>query len=154
MSTYLDSGLASASPAAEDGVFVKRPPEDDEPFVLYRTPPKRRAVDPVLRNEAEPELEPLLSLRGQSSSQVSPDPDQALKDKSTEQLIAIVRDMQAAHAQQVADLEARYSFVSTQLDQMKRLLNTYFKAQEQGMRSVSRVRMSNSQFPIPQKCPV
>lgn len=144
MSTYLDSGLAPASPAAEDGALVKRPPEDDEPFDLYRTPPKRQAVEPSLRDKAVPELEPSPSLRDQSS-QVPSESDQSLQSKSTEQLIAIIRDMQAAHAHQVADLETRYSFVSTQLDQMKKLLNTYFKSQEQGIHSISRVRTSNPQ---------
>lgn len=146
MSTPVNTGLASASPAAEDGTFIKRPPEDDESFDLHRTPSKRQALETALDGVVESELDPSLSLR-EPSLQFFPDPAHPHKDKNPEQLIAIICNMQAAHAQQVADLEARYSVVSAQLDQMKKLLNSYFKSQEQGMRSVSRVRRSNSWAP-------
>ncbi|PSR78551.1 transcriptional activator of glycolytic enzymes-domain-containing protein [Coniella lustricola] len=119
-------------------------------------PRQRIRLSGLLRTSKLNQSQSPRHLLREPSSQVSPGPEQLLRDKSAEQLVAIICDMQETHAQQIADLEARYCVASSQVKQMTKLLNAYFKSQEQGRRSVSRelslitaVKPSTASFTVP-----
>lgn len=111
-------------------VAIKRPPEDEEPFDLHRSPPKRQAV------ETTSDYRQAFVSHGPAEASGS-----QFYGKTPEELISIIHELQVSHAQQVADLRNQYTVVSQQLDQLKGLLNTHLHSQMTAIQYVQNVSL-------------
>lgn len=123
-------------------VYVKRLPEDDGPFDLESTPAKRQIIEPggFLSND-------MASSTSHALHGAIEEPQ--LSEKSPEDLVFIIQQMQHSHAQQVAQLRDQYTAVSRQLEQLKALLNSHFTTQLGSihlLQSVSSETQSQSNF--------
>lgn len=135
---------ASTTSQTADGVAevsIKRPPEDDESLDgLHRAPPKRQAVERSLSHGP-----------GTASRASSEATDGHLWDMSPAELIATIHQMQATHAQQVAELRDQYTIVSRQLEQLRTLANNHLTSQILAIQSaqhVSHPRLADAPSPL------
>lgn len=112
---------------------IKRQSEDEEPFDTNRSPSKRQVVEATLsKGQAS-------TLQGPSEST-----EPQLYPKTQGELISVIHEMKASHAQQVADLKGQYAVVSQQLEQLKNLLNTHLTSQ---MTAIEYVQSVSAQEP-------
>lgn len=118
----------SPTPNLDDDSFnvpIKRPPDDEEEFDLQNTP-KRQALEDFHG--------------GLSASRASSEASgYQLLEKSPEDLVALIQEMKASHAREMAEVREQYSIVSRQLEQMRILLNDHFTTQVAAIQKAQKV---------------
>lgn len=113
---------------------IKRPPEDgDESLDLDRGRPKRQAFEPP-----NPPSNETSSPSGASAAGTVAKPQPWAK--RTEDLAAIIDQMQASHEQQLAELRHQQAALSSTLDQLKSQLSEHFTSQISAMYLLQNVR--------------
>lgn len=106
---------------------AKRPPEDErEEFDLQSATLKRHAIEGL---HGEPTF-------SRASSEIS--------DKSPEELVTVIQEMEATHAREMAEIKNQYANVSYQLEQLMTLLNNHFASHLAVIHDVQKVHLNVS----------
>lgn len=135
-STTFDTRMEASpirSNASPDGgsthprsVFIKRLPEDEEPFDFGRATPDQQSIGsraPAFDGVAL--SSPLVS----QGPVITPAEPRSQESRRIEELMVMIQEMQTSHAHQISELREQYTAVSTQLEQLKSLLNDHFTSQ-------------------------
>lgn len=107
-------------------VYIKRLPEDDESSDSWRATSQQQITGSRL-----PSSEGMVL----SSPHFSPGPantpteSQPQFNRRIEDLMSMIQTMQTSQAHQISELREQYTAVSTQLEQLKSLLNDHFTSQ-------------------------
>lgn len=123
------------------GVYIKGPPTDEEPFDVDSIPPTQEAPEPTAAAPSDM-ASPSRDLSEATATTAEPQ----LWERSTEDLIAMIQNLQASHAQELAELRDQQAALSNQLNQLKSLLDSHFNSQLgaiNSLQSVSVTRLCN-----------
>lgn len=104
-------------------VYIKRPPEDEEPSDDDMGPPMTQALGSTANSLLHEVAPPSTAL----SETTTTEPQ--LPEESAQDPMALIQEMQASYAQQLAELRDQQATLTSELDQLKSLLNSHLNSQ-------------------------